>query len=115
MIGEGFRWLWSYMEEFGQNLVLLFYKIMDKITPGDKFKDLAEEQENKILATKKERDNLEKSRQSDTQQFRSVQGGPINNFHEIKYVNTREYKNNDINTASYTPMARTLAIPKEQV
>lgn len=61
------------------------------------------------------RDNLEKSRQSDTQQFRSIQGGPINNFHEIKYVNTREYKNNDINTASYTPMARTLAIPKEQV
>jgi hypothetical protein len=61
MIGDGFRWLWSYMEEFGQNLVLLYYKIMDKITPGDKFKDLAEEQENKILATKKERDNLEKS------------------------------------------------------
>ncbi len=61
------------------------------------------------------RDNLEKSRQSDTQQFRSIQGGPINNFHEIKYVNTREYKNNDINTASYTPMARTLAIPKEHV
>jgi hypothetical protein len=61
MIGEGFRWLWSYMEEFGQNLVLLYYKIMDKITPGDKYKDLAEEQENKILATKKDRDNLEKS------------------------------------------------------
>jgi hypothetical protein len=61
MIGEGFRWLWSYMEEFGQNLVLLYYKIMDKITPGDKYKDLAEEQENKILNTQKERDNLEKS------------------------------------------------------
>jgi hypothetical protein len=61
MIGDGFRWLWSYMEEFGQNLVLLYYKIMDKITPGDKYKDLAEEQENKILATKKERDNLEKN------------------------------------------------------
>jgi hypothetical protein len=61
MIGEGFRWLWSYMEEFGQNIVLLYYKIMDKITPGDKYKDLAEEQENKILATKKDRDNLEKS------------------------------------------------------
>jgi hypothetical protein len=61
MIGEGFRWLWSYMEEFGQNLVLLYYKIMDKITPGDKYKDLAEEQQNKILTTQKERDNLEKS------------------------------------------------------
>jgi hypothetical protein len=61
------------------------------------------------------RDNLEKSRQSDTQQFRSVQGGPISNFQDIRYVNTRTNKNNDINTSSYTPMARTLAIPKEQI
>ena len=61
------------------------------------------------------RDNLEKSRQTDTQQFRSVQGGPISNFQDIRYVNTRTNKNNDINTSSYTPMARTLAIPKEQI
>ena len=61
------------------------------------------------------RDNLEKNRQSDTQQFRSVQGGPISNFQDIRYVNTRTNKNNDINTSSYTPMARTLAIPKEQI
>ena len=61
------------------------------------------------------RDNLEKNRQSDTQQFRSVQGGPISNFQDIRYVNTRTNKNNDINTSSYTPMARTLAIPKEKI
>ena len=61
------------------------------------------------------RDNLEKSRQTDTQQFRSVQGGIISNFQDIRYVNTRTNKNNDINTSSYTPMARTLAIPKEQI
>ena len=61
------------------------------------------------------RDNLEKTRQNDTQQFRSVQGGPISNFQDIRYVNTRTNKNNDINTSSYTPMARTLAIPKEQI
>jgi len=61
------------------------------------------------------RDNLEKSRQCDTQQFRSVQGGPISNFGDIRCVNTRTNKNNDINTSSYTPMARTLAIPKEQI
>ena len=61
------------------------------------------------------RDNLEKSRQSDTQQFRSVQGGPISNFQDIRCVNTRTNKNNDVNTSSYTPMARTLAIPKEQI
>ncbi len=61
------------------------------------------------------RDNLEKNRQTDTQQFRSVQGGPISNFQDIRYVNTRTNKNNDINTSSYTPMARTQAIPKEQI
>lgn len=61
------------------------------------------------------RDNIEKSRQKDTQQFMSVQGGVINNFKDLRYVNTREHKNNDINTSSYTPMARTLAIPKENI
>jgi len=61
------------------------------------------------------RDNIEKSRQKDTQQFMSVQGGVMNNFQDLRYVNTRENKNNDINTSSYTPMARTLAIPKENI
>jgi hypothetical protein len=61
------------------------------------------------------RDNIEKSRQKDTQQFMSVQGGVMNNFQDLRYVNTREHKNNDINTSSYTPMARTLAIPKENI
>ena len=60
VVGDGFKWLWSYMEEFGQNLVLLFYKIMDKITPGDKYKDLAEEQAEKIKKTTDEREALEK-------------------------------------------------------
>jgi hypothetical protein len=60
VVGDGFKWLWSYMEEFGQNLVLLYYKIMDKITPGDKYKDLAEEQAEKIKKTTDERDALEK-------------------------------------------------------
>jgi hypothetical protein len=60
VVGDGFKWLWSYLEEFGQNLVLLFYKIMDKITPGDKYKDLAEEQAEKIKKTTDEREALEK-------------------------------------------------------
>jgi hypothetical protein len=61
------------------------------------------------------RDNLEKNRIKDTQQFMSVQGGVINNFQDLRFSNTRENKNNDINTSSYIPMARTMAIPKEQI
>jgi len=60
------------------------------------------------------RDSMEKTRSSDTQQFLSHQGGPINNFADIRYTNTRQDKKN-INVSSYIPMARTLAIPKENI
>jgi hypothetical protein len=60
VLADGFRWLWSYLEEFGQNLVLLYYKIMDKITVGSEFKDKAKEQEDKIKATQEERLATEK-------------------------------------------------------
>ena len=60
VLADGFRWLWSYLEEFGQNLVLLYYKIMDKITVGSEFKDKAKEQEDKIKATQDERLATEK-------------------------------------------------------
>ena len=53
------------------------------------------------------RDSMEKTRSSDTQQFLSYQGGPINNFADIRYTNTRQDKKN-INVSSYVPMARTL-------
>lgn len=60
VLADGFKWLWSYLEDFGQNLVLLYYKIMDKITVGDEYKDKAKEQEEKIAATRKEREETEK-------------------------------------------------------
>jgi hypothetical protein len=60
VLKDGFKVLGSYFTEFGQNLVLLYYKIMDKITPGDKYKKLAEEQELKIQETQKEREELKK-------------------------------------------------------
>jgi FKBP-type peptidyl-prolyl cis-trans isomerase len=60
VLSDGFKWLWSYLEEFGQNLVLLYYKIMDKITVGSEYKDKAKEQEDKIKATQEERLATEK-------------------------------------------------------
>ena len=58
--GDGLKWLYSYIEEFGQYLVKWYYQFMDKITPGDKYKDLAKEQEDKIKATQDERLATEK-------------------------------------------------------
>jgi hypothetical protein len=55
---DGFKVLGTYFTEFGQNLTLLYYKLMAKITPGSKYEKLAEEQKAKIAATKKEREVL---------------------------------------------------------
>ena len=60
VVSDGFKWLWSYMEEFGQNLVRLYYKLMDKFTVGDEYKEKIKEQEEKIKATQDERLATEK-------------------------------------------------------
>ena len=43
VIGDGFKWLWTYIQQLGNNLTGVYYYIMDKITPGDKYKKLLEE------------------------------------------------------------------------
>lgn len=57
---DGLNVLGSYFAQFGQELILIYYKIMDKITPGNKYKQLAEEQELNIQKTKDEREELKK-------------------------------------------------------
>ena len=59
MLGDGVKWLWSYFQEFGQNMTLMYYKLMDKITVGDKYKKLAEDQEKAIKDTQEQRTKLE--------------------------------------------------------
>ena len=59
-LGNGFKWLWSYIEEFGQNLVKFYYYLMDKVTVGSEYKDKMKEQQEKIDATQEERVVLEK-------------------------------------------------------
>jgi len=58
-LGNGFKWLWSYIEEFGQNLVKFYYYLMDKVTVGSEYKDKMKEQDEKITATQTERAALE--------------------------------------------------------
>jgi hypothetical protein len=61
------------------------------------------------------RDNLEKERNNDKNDFLKIQGGMLNgNYADFKYETTRKGKN-DINSSSYVPMPRTLAIPKEHI
>jgi hypothetical protein len=59
MLGDGVKWLTSYFTEFGQNMTLMYYKLMDKITVGDKYKKLAEDQEKAIKDTQEQRTKIE--------------------------------------------------------
>ena len=60
------------------------------------------------------RDEVEKIRNKDRNDFLRHQGGNLNNFTEFQYTNTRK-KKNDINISQYVPAARTMAIPKENI
>ena len=60
------------------------------------------------------RDEVEKIRNKDRNDFLRHQGGNLNNFTEFQYTNTRK-KKNDINTSQYIPASRTMAIPKENI
>jgi hypothetical protein len=61
------------------------------------------------------RDNIEKERNNDKNDFMKVQGGMLSgNYTDNLYEPTRKSKN-EINSSSYVPMARTLAIPRENI
>ena len=60
------------------------------------------------------RDNMEKIRNSDTNQFLTKQGGNLHNFTDFKIETTRKDRNM-INTNTYIPMGKTMSIPKENL
>ena len=63
------------------------------------------------------RDLLEKTRNTDRQDFMKKQGGVLSdfaNFNDLRCENTRKDKV-EINSSNYIPMARTMAIPKENI
>lgn len=65
--------------------------------------------------TNTRRDQLEKSRQSEAQEFMQFQGGTmLSSLTDLKAESTRKTRN-DINSASYISMPRTMAIPKENI
>jgi hypothetical protein len=60
------------------------------------------------------RDNMEKIRNADTNQFLTKQGGNLHNFTDFKIETTRKDRNM-INTNTYIPMGKTMSIPKENL
>jgi hypothetical protein len=60
------------------------------------------------------RDNIEKERNEDRENFLKSQGGVLTNFTDFRVENTRKNKNS-INSSNYIPMPRTLAVPKENI
>lgn len=60
------------------------------------------------------RDQEEKTRLNDTRMFKNQQGGMMNSFVDLNPQYSRREKNN-IDTSSYIPMPRTLALPRENV
>jgi membrane protein involved in colicin uptake len=89
---DGFKVLGSYFTQFGQNLTLLYYKLMDKITPGDKYKKLAEEQELKIQATKDEREALKKGIAERMKNNREANAHDSKNLAEKKQIDAEKNK-----------------------
>jgi len=60
VVGDSFSWLGTKLEQFGREMLAMVYRIMDKLNPfGDKYKKLAEDQEEKILKSKEEQTKLE--------------------------------------------------------
>jgi hypothetical protein len=60
------------------------------------------------------RDNIEKSRNTDKQEFLKNQGGSLSNYTDLPFENTRKEKIT-INSSNYLPMPRTMAIPRENI
>lgn len=59
VLSDGFKWLWSYLEEFGQGVSLLYYELRDLVSTGSEWKKKAEAEKKAIEETKKKREGLE--------------------------------------------------------
>jgi membrane protein involved in colicin uptake len=89
---DSVRVLWSYFTEFGQGIKLIYYKIMDKITAGDKYKKLAKEQEQKITDTQKEREELKKGISDRMKANRAANAHDSKNLDEKKRLDAEKNK-----------------------
>jgi hypothetical protein len=92
VLKDGFKILGSYFTEFGQRLTLIYYKFMDKITAGDKYKKLADEQEKTIEQTGKDRDALKKGIAERMKNNREANAHDAKNLAEKKQIDAEKNK-----------------------
>ena len=92
VLTDGVKILGTYFTEFGQRLTLIYYKVMDKITAGDKYKKLAEQQEELIVQTGKDRDELKKGIAERMKNNRAANAQDAKNLDEKKRIDAEKNK-----------------------
>merc|ERR1711991_1086841 len=96
----------NFQNEYTQNFFMSNFETINKHQENNMFID-----RNPVNTR---RDQIEKTRNLDRNNFLKTQGGNLNNFTEFQYENTRKDKNS-IDISSYIPNSKTLALPKDKI
>ena len=94
----------NFQNEYTQNFFMSNFETINKHQENNMFID-----RNPVNTR---RDQIEKTRNLDRNNFLKTQGGNLNNFTEFQYENTRKDKNS-IDISGYIPNSKNLALPKE--
>jgi hypothetical protein len=92
VLKDTFSYMGLGIKEFLQGIKLAYYKLMDKITVGDKYKNLAEEQEKKIEDTKKERAEIARGISQRMKNNRAANAHDAKNLDEKKRIDAEKNK-----------------------
>jgi hypothetical protein len=92
VLKDTFSYMKLGMVGFLQGIKLAYYKLMDKITAGDKYKKLAEEQEQTIQKTKDERAEIAKGIAQRMKNNRAANAHDTKNLDEKKRLDAEKNK-----------------------
>ncbi len=101
-------------KNFQQDYFMMNYETLNNVNRGVPMIDVNNHDFSNRNPTSENRDMMEKTRNRDRNHFMAHQGGNLMNFVDLNPQYTRKERNN-VNTGSYIPMARTMAIPKDKI
>jgi|LauGreDrversion4_2_1035121.scaffolds.fasta_scaffold13753_3 hypothetical protein len=101
-------------KNFQQDYFMMNYETLNNVNRGVPMIDRDGHDFSNRNPTSEQRDMMEKTRNRDRNHFMAHQGGNLMNFVDLNPQYTRKERNN-VNTGSYIPMARTMAIPKDKI
>ncbi len=101
-------------KNFQQDYFMMNYETLNNVNRGVPMVDRDNHDFSMRNPTSEQRDMMEKTRNRDRNHFMAQQGGNLMNFVDLNPQYTRKERNN-VNTGSYIPMARTMAIPKDKI